>query len=397
MGEASSSTLPLRLLVAAALLAHVATTTSASVSAAPKSRSRSCYGRLFSFGDSLTDTGNFIHYSNAPGSVSRPPYGETFFGRPTGRWSDGRLVVDFIVEKLGFPYWPAYLQAKSPATKDEFRYGANFAVASGTALSQQFFQDEHLNVSEITPYSLGVQIGWFKKVLATIASTDEEREEVMARSLFLVGEIGANDYNHPLFQNKTIGWVRPLVPWVVRSIGLSIEALIDLGAKTIYVPGVFPLGCVPRYLFFFRGSEPGDYDSAGCLKWLNDLTILHNDMLKAKIDELRRDHPGMSITYVEQYDEFLSIIIAPARNGFDVDTVLDACCGGGGPHNANFTIHCSEPGAVQCPDPSKYVSWDGLHLTEAMYKIMARGMLLDGPLAAPLPTDHGPDATTDWQ
>jgi hypothetical protein len=51
---------------------------------------------MFSFGDSLIDTGNFIHYSKAPGSVSRPPYGRTFFGRPTGRWSDGRLIVDFI-------------------------------------------------------------------------------------------------------------------------------------------------------------------------------------------------------------------------------------------------------------------------------------------------------------
>ena len=128
------------------------------------------------------------------------------------------------VEELGmFPYWPAYLQVKSPATKDDFRYGANFAVASGTALSQQFFEEKHLNVSQITPYSLGVQIGWFKKVLATIASTEEERKDVMASSLFLMGEIGANDYNHPLFQNKKLAWVEPLVPLVVRFIGLSIE------------------------------------------------------------------------------------------------------------------------------------------------------------------------------
>ena len=55
-----------------------------------------CYTRLFAFGDSLTDTGNFISYSAAPGPVARLPYGETFFHRPTGRWSDGRLIVDFI-------------------------------------------------------------------------------------------------------------------------------------------------------------------------------------------------------------------------------------------------------------------------------------------------------------
>ena len=50
-----------------------------------------------------------------------------------------------------------------------------------------------------------------------------ERKEVMAKSLFLVGEIGANDYNHPFFQNRTLGWVKPLVPRVIRSIAMSIE------------------------------------------------------------------------------------------------------------------------------------------------------------------------------
>uniref|UniRef100_A0A8R7PBJ5 GDSL esterase/lipase n=1 Tax=Triticum urartu TaxID=4572 RepID=A0A8R7PBJ5_TRIUA len=181
------------------------------------------------------DTGNFIvHYANASGPVLALPYGETFFGRPNGRWSDGRLVVDFIGKEAGFPYWPAYLQAaagKSPA--EEFRYSANFAEAAATALSQEFFIKKNLSVAPDP------------QVLAALASTDQERKEVMASSLFLVGEIGANDYNHPFFQNKTVEWVRPLVPQVISSIALSIEALIELGAKTMYVPGIFPLGCTP--------------------------------------------------------------------------------------------------------------------------------------------------------
>ncbi|XP_037482139.1 sinapine esterase-like [Triticum dicoccoides] len=381
MGHPVTKTTPLRLVVAV-LLAFLAVTASASAPAKVNMSSSSSCRRLFSFGDSLIDTGNFIHYSKAPGSVSQSPYGETFFGRPTGRWSDGRLIVDFIVDRLGFPYWPAYLQAKSPATKGDFRYGANFAVASGTALNQLLFRKKHLNVDQITPYSLGIQIGWFKKVLAAIASTDVQRREIMASSLFLVGEIGANDYNHPFFQNRTLGFVRPLVPRVIRSIALSVEALIKLGAKNIYVPGIFPLGCVPRYLYFYRGGEPGDYDSAGCLRWLNGLTADHNRMLKGKLRELGRAHPGVSITYVDYYNEVLSLITRPAVNGFAAGTVLHACCGGGGPYNANLTLHCSDPGVVPCPDPAKYVSWDGLHMTEAVYKIMARGML-DGPFATP--------------
>ncbi|KAF8643644.1 hypothetical protein HU200_066700 [Digitaria exilis] len=57
------------------------------------------YHSTFSFGDSFADTGNnpavFAWYSVFD-PVMRPPYGSTFFGRPTGRNSDGRLILDLI-------------------------------------------------------------------------------------------------------------------------------------------------------------------------------------------------------------------------------------------------------------------------------------------------------------
>jgi hypothetical protein len=58
-----------------------------------------CYQSIFSFGDSFADTGNnpvvFQWYSIFD-PVTRPPYGTTFFGRPTGRNGDGRLIIDFV-------------------------------------------------------------------------------------------------------------------------------------------------------------------------------------------------------------------------------------------------------------------------------------------------------------
>lgn len=57
-----------------------------------------CYKSIISFGDSLTDTGNLFSLSRypKPPSYLLPPYGATFFGRPTGRFSDGRVIIDFI-------------------------------------------------------------------------------------------------------------------------------------------------------------------------------------------------------------------------------------------------------------------------------------------------------------
>lgn len=47
---------------------------------------------IYNFGDSNSDTGG-ISAAFYPTAL---PYGETFFGRPAGRASDGRLIVDFI-------------------------------------------------------------------------------------------------------------------------------------------------------------------------------------------------------------------------------------------------------------------------------------------------------------
>jgi hypothetical protein len=52
---------------------------------------------LFNFGDSNSDTGGVA----AAGGINiMPPEGRTYFGHPTGRLSDGRVIIDFICELL---------------------------------------------------------------------------------------------------------------------------------------------------------------------------------------------------------------------------------------------------------------------------------------------------------
>ena len=47
---------------------------------------------IFNFGDSNSDTGGFDSaFPAQPG-----PYGMTYFKKPVGRSSDGRLIVDFL-------------------------------------------------------------------------------------------------------------------------------------------------------------------------------------------------------------------------------------------------------------------------------------------------------------
>lgn len=47
---------------------------------------------IYNFGDSNSDTGGI----SAAFYPAGPPSGETYFHRPAGRASDGRLIIDFI-------------------------------------------------------------------------------------------------------------------------------------------------------------------------------------------------------------------------------------------------------------------------------------------------------------
>nr|POE67596.1 gdsl esterase/lipase 5 [Quercus suber] len=51
---------------------------------------------LFIFGDSILDVGN-NNYITTYLQANVSPYGKSFFRYPTGRFSNGRLIPDFIV------------------------------------------------------------------------------------------------------------------------------------------------------------------------------------------------------------------------------------------------------------------------------------------------------------
>lgn len=52
--------------------------------------------------------------------------------------------------------------------------------------------------------------------------------EKLRNALFLVGEIGGNDYNYALFQGKTIPEVKDMVPQVVQTIKSAVEVILGI-------------------------------------------------------------------------------------------------------------------------------------------------------------------------
>ncbi|KAJ4771050.1 GDSL esterase/lipase [Rhynchospora pubera] len=340
-----------------------------------------CFTHIFCFGDSISDTGNLLKcVGNCDGvPLCHLPYGETYFHQATGRFSDGRLILDFIAEAYELPLIPAYLSGKS--TKD-FPHGANFAVGGAMALNNSYFESKGIEASW-TDYSLGTQLQWFKKLLPSILEEPGYGSDVMNNALFVVGEIGGNDYNIPLYNGVTIEKVRTFVPDVISIISSTIHELIHRGAKILLVPNNFPIGCVPSYLTIFQSQKKEDYDpETGCIKRLNEFAQYHNAKLSEELEKLRLFYPDVTIIYADYYEASMSIFRNPKK--FGIDYPLIACCGGKGPYNCSSVVFCGERGSTVCSNPSKYVSWDGIHFTEAAYKVISDGVLQGNYSSPPL-------------
>lgn len=61
--------------------------------AAARTHGKECgFKAIFNFGDSNSDTGGF--YAAFP--AERLPFGMTYFKKPAGRATDGRVILDFL-------------------------------------------------------------------------------------------------------------------------------------------------------------------------------------------------------------------------------------------------------------------------------------------------------------
>ncbi|KAF8643592.1 hypothetical protein HU200_066645 [Digitaria exilis] len=385
----------MRVPVVAALLLHLVLRSrllQAAVHSWPTSK-KPLFPAIFSFGDSYTDTGNFVRLEG-PIPFNHSPYGETL-GYPTGRASDGLLPVDFVGKTFHRRrnersdidgHLACYITVDTviALTGQNFSKGANFAVIGARALDDAYFQQQNIT-SPAAPVnsSLGVQLRWFEQLRPSLCNaTKLDCDDYLGRSLFFMGEIGGNDYL-AFLSARTVEDTRDYVPVVVNAIAAGAEVLIRHGARRVVVPGNVPMGCLPAILTLYASANVSDYDRNGCLRKINALARYHNELLRSSVQALRNMYPHVAIAFAEYYQPVLAFLEVPGLFGFDGSRTLVACCGGGGRYNFNVTAGCGFPGATAaCEDPSAAVSWDGIHLTQAAYKDIAEAWLL-GPSAEP--------------
>ncbi|KAL6123536.1 hypothetical protein ACLB2K_076057 [Fragaria x ananassa] len=133
---------------------------------------------------------------------NHPPYGKDLPGQvPTGRYSNGKIGVDFMASNLGLKedLLPSYLDPK--LTDHDLLTGVSFA-SGGCGLD-----DLTLQLTQV--YSMQDQLEYFDEAVERIKTSVGEKNgsEIVENALFVVG-VGTNDlilnvYDFPLTQRKS--------------------------------------------------------------------------------------------------------------------------------------------------------------------------------------------------
>ncbi|AES59828.1 GDSL-like lipase/acylhydrolase [Medicago truncatula] len=338
---------------------------------------------IFNFGASNADTGGLA----AAFQALQLPNGETFFNRSTGRFSDGRIIIDFIAQSFGLPFLSPYLNSLGP----NFTHGVNFATAASTIK----IPNSIIPNGMFSPFYLRIQYIQFRDFIPRtkfirdqggVFATLIPKEEYFSKALYTF-DIGQNDLTGGFFGNVTIQQVNATIPDIVNNFIVNIKNIHSLGARSFWIHNTGPIGCLPLILANFPSAIK---DSYGCAKQYNEVSQYFNLKLKEALAQLRVDLPLAAITYVDVYSPKYSLFQNPKKYGFELPLV--ACCGYGGEYNYDNRARCGETININgtrifvgsCKSPSTRIIWDGTHYTEAANKIVfdqiSTGAFTDPPI-----------------
>ncbi|MCL7031105.1 hypothetical protein MKW94_012243, partial [Papaver nudicaule] len=307
---------------------------------------------LLVFGDSIVDPGN---NNNLPtiAKCNFLPYGQDFMGgKPTGRFSNGKVPGDLIAQALGIAdIIPAYLDPSLPP--NDLLTGVSFA--SGAA------GYDPLTSQLAMALSLEKQVELFNEYLAKVTAVGgkEKAKSILSESLYLV-IIGSNDLGNTYFgsQVRSNYDVPAYADLMVEGATRFIQQLYDVGARRIGVFGVPPIGCLPSQRTLAGGHE------RNCVARYNQAAQIFNSKLSSSLAKLTSTFKHGHAAFADIYNPILEIIDNPHNYGFEEATI--GCCGTG---RIESIFLCNELNPFTCDDVSKYVFWDSYHPTERAYQV----------------------------
>ncbi|KAL4186988.1 hypothetical protein AMTRI_Chr09g36910 [Amborella trichopoda] len=277
---------------------------------------------VFFFGDSILDVGN-NNYLNTKAKCNMAPYGIDFPGRkPTGRFSNGLNIADFLAIQVGLKESPpAFLSLSGQNFQKRPFSGVNFASGGSGILDKT-----GSNFGQNLP--LSVQISHFNKVYNDfrIRVGEAHARAALAESLIFIS-VGGND------------------------------KLYSIGARKFGILGLSKTGCIP----VLRAQSK----TGGCIEELNYVSQRFDNQVENMLRQLSSELRGM------KYSLFVGTHL-PEVGFAEMKT---ACCGLG---KFNGEVACN-PKASLCAKRNDYYYWDTFHPTQATSKMVVDIMYNGSP------------------
>ncbi|KAI3844768.1 hypothetical protein MKX03_003412 [Papaver bracteatum] len=326
--------------------------------------------KLFLFGDSYLDTGN----DNFTVRSWKIPYGMTFPGFPTGRFSDGLILTDFLGNTLvaldNAILLASFMGIKSPIpytqwddlSKTRVSNGMNFAHG-GTGVFNTWMKQEQ---------NMTIQIDTFKQYIADGVYTKRDLDMAVVSS-------SGNDYTqYYAVDHGTHEGYQAFVAKVIDQLEMNLREIRKTGVKKVVMLTMQPLGCLPYK------EKTLSYEK--CDKPLNNDTIYHNTLLQKAVQRLNRETTDSPFHILDLYSAFMSVINkrGGGTNYSGIDKIgsvesgnplLKPCCT---PTSRKALCGSVDANGVKqytlCDIPNDDLFWDLYHLTESGWQAISSAM-----------------------
>lgn len=320
---------------------------------------------IFAIGDSTIDAGNNDYIGTWLRS-DHAPYGRDLEEGyvATGRFSDGKLITDFVVSELGLKdLLPAYLDPK--INDRDLLTGVSFASAGSG------FDDRTAAITDVIPMSKQMEylegcIGRIRGVMGGV----EEGDRIVNDAVFVISA-GTNDllWNYYDIPTRKIEYTTAgYQDFLLQHIRTLVKKIYSLGGRRIAIAGLPPIGCLPiqrtRVANLLSKKE-----QRVCIDQQNEDAMAYNLKLQTLISLMPASLPGIKVAYADTYNQLTDMILNPNKYGFEETS--RGCCGSG---LVEMGSMCNRMSSL-CSDASKYMFWDCVHPTQAVYQFLANYFL----------------------
>ncbi|GMP74088.1 hypothetical protein CsSME_00031614 [Camellia sinensis var. sinensis] len=302
-----------------------------------------CY---FIFGDSLVDNGNNNDLATTA-KADYSPYGIDFSDGPTGRFSNGKNLVDVIGQFLGFD------NLTPPCSTERGSEGILMGVNYGSGGA---------GIRDETGEELGDRISMNNQLLnhqtivsriATLLGGEEAAANYLSKCIYSIG-MGSNDYinNYLLpeyYPTSHLYTPEQYASALIEEYSQQLRTLYKLGAKKMAIFALGLIGCTPAEMTTYatNGTE--------CVLEIDNDVKLFNEQLKSLVDDLNNDLTDAKFIYIN-----VTEISSGNLSAVGITISNAPCC----IVSSNIGKGQCIPNQVPCSNRSIYAFWDGFHPTE---------------------------------